>query len=53
MLLLFRPMRILFLLAGFLLGQWVATGGQRFDCRQAGGTWDQRGFCVGAVKVER
>ena len=41
-----RPLRIAFLVAGFLLGHWVAGVQERMHCAAAGGSLTAAGVCM-------
>lgn len=44
-----RGITLLLCGAAFWAGLQVAESGQADACRAAGGAWDPRGFCAGAV----
>jgi hypothetical protein len=43
-----RGVTLILLLAAFLAGLKLGQSGQADACLDAGGVWDQRGFCNGA-----
>ena len=44
-----RGVLLVLLGAAFLGGLKLGQAGQPEACRKAGGDWDQRGFCTGAL----
>lgn len=44
-----RGVTLVLIAAAFVAGLKLGTSGQAEACRDAGGSWDLRGFCAGVL----